>query len=269
MDLNREHKLLQQFDAPPEGHFTEINGMQMYYEIHGHGEPLLLLHGFTSTGRRWDPYLPIFTDHFQLIVPDLRGHGRSTNPSAGFTNEQSARDMAALLDHLKIDRFKAAGQSSGGMTLLHLAIQQPSRLEALILMATTSYYPEAARAIMRKVDPEQLDEETIKAMLEFHHWGEDQVRMLHRQFRDFKDSYSDMNFTPPLLSTIRARTLIVHGDRDAFIEVGIPVEIYRSIPNSYLWILPNTGHITRPNAVVVDPETLSQNAVAFLNGDWE
>jgi pimeloyl-ACP methyl ester carboxylesterase len=269
MDPNRERRLLQQFDAPPEGHFVEINGMEMYYEIHGRGDPLLLLHGFTSTSHGLRPFLPIFLDHFQIIVPDLRGHGRSNNPSGEFTHRQAARDAAALLDHLGIDRFKAAGQSTGGMTLLHLATQQPTRPEALILMAATSYFPEAAREIMRRMNPDEMDEETERAMREFHMRGGDQILMLRRQFQGLKDSYEDMNFTGPLLSTIRARTLIIHGDRDSFFEIGIPVEMYRAIPNSYLWILPNSGHIAPPHAAVTDPETLGRNAIPFLRGEWE
>jgi pimeloyl-ACP methyl ester carboxylesterase len=66
--------------------------------------------------------------------------------------------------------------------------------------------------------------------------------MLFEQMRGLKDSYDDMAFTPPLLSTITARTLIVHGDRDPFYPVEMAMELYRSIPASALWIVPNAGH---------------------------
>jgi pimeloyl-ACP methyl ester carboxylesterase len=70
-----------------------------------------------------------------------------------------------------------------------------------------------------------------------------QIRALKTQFRRFKDSYDDMNFTPPLLGSIKARTLIVHGDRDDLFPINIPVEMYRAIPGAALWIVPNGGHI--------------------------
>ena len=77
-----------------------------------------------------------------------------------------------------------------------------------------------------------------------HQHGDEQIRALRRQFHGFKDSYEDMNFTPPHLATIQARTLIVHGDRDQFFPVNIPLEMYRSIPNSCLWIIPKGRHGT-------------------------
>jgi hypothetical protein len=80
-------------------------------------------------------------------------------------------------------------------------------------------------------------------MRRVHKHGDEQIRALRQQFHDFKDSYDDMNFTGPYLSTITARTLIVHGDRDEFFPVSIPVEMYRSIPNAALWIVPSGGHV--------------------------
>jgi len=98
-----------------------------------------------------------------------------------------------------------------------------------------------------------------------HLLGDDQIRALRRQFYDFKDSYDDMNFTAPFLSTITARTLIVHGDRNAFFPVSIPAEIYRSIRRSYLWILPNGRHVP----IFKDPALFNRIALEFLRGDWE
>src|SRR5262245_1591232 len=103
------------------GETAPVNGMEMYYEISGEGEPLVWLHGFTGIGAHWQL---IFTEQpagFRLISPDLRGHGRSTNPSGKFTFRQSALDVFALLDSLGIERFKAIGMSAGAKTLLHMA----------------------------------------------------------------------------------------------------------------------------------------------------
>jgi pimeloyl-ACP methyl ester carboxylesterase len=78
---------------------------------------------------------------------------------------------------------------------------------------------------------------------QIHKHGDDQIRALQQQFHDFRNSYDDMNFTAPYLSTITARTLIVHGDRDQFFPTAIPQQMYQSIPNSFLWIIPRGGHV--------------------------
>lgn len=242
-----------------------VNGFEMYYEIHGEGRPLVLLHGFNGSGGTWKPFIDEFASHYRLIVVDLRGHGRSTNPTNEFTHRQSALDVYALLDHLGIQRFQAMGISTGGMTLIHMATQQPVRAEAIVLIGATIYFPEQARAIMAKSTAESLTEQQLQRLRKIHIHGDEQIRSLRRQFYDFKDSYDDMNFTGPLLSTITARTLIVHGDRDAFFPVSIPAEMYRSIPTSYLWMVPNGGHVPiRQHA-----GEFTKTALAFLGGDWK
>lgn len=245
---------------------VRVEGTAIAYRDVGEGEPLVMLHGFSRTGALWEPLFDDFSD-YRLIVPDLRGHGRSTNPSGEFTHRQAARDVFALLDSLGVERFKGAGSSTGAMTLLHMATSQPERVEAMILVAGTSYFPESAREVMRGVSPDMPDER-LAEMARPHSRGMEQARALTRQFRAFKDSYEDMNFTPPLLGTIEARTLIVHGDRDRFFPVEIPVEQYRSIPESYLWILPNTGH-----GVLIHTERGRERFAAvarpFLAGEWE
>jgi pimeloyl-ACP methyl ester carboxylesterase len=225
------------------GKTVPVNGIEMYYETMGQGEPLVLLHGFNGSGQAWSRAIPDFAKRYQLIVPDLRGHGRSTNPSGKFTHRQSALDVFALLDALGIRQFKAMGISTGGMTLIHMATQQPSRVEAMVLIGATIYFPEQAREIMRKAAPESLTPEMYERRRQTHKHGDEQIRALQQQFHDFKDSYDDMNFTAPYLATITARTLIVHGDRDQFFPVEIPYEMYRSIPKSFLWIIPRGGHV--------------------------
>ncbi len=86
------------------------------------------------------------------------------------------------------------------------------------------------------------------------------------KFHGFNDSYDDMNFTPPLLSTIQARTFVGHGNRDQFVPVSIPVQMYRNIPKSYLWIVPIGGHVP----IYGDNEEMSvTNATEFLAGNGE
>lgn len=249
-----------------EGRIAEINGIQMYYEMYGEGEPLVMLHGFSGSGANWKPFVEEFAETYKLIIPDLRGHGRSTNPTNQFTHRQAALDVYALLDELKIEKFRAMGISTGGMTLIHMATQQPERAEAIVLIGATIYFPEQAREIMRQRTVEGLSEREWEAYRDRHKHGDDQIRALINEFHGFKDSYDDMNFTPPYLSTIKARTSVVHGDRDKFFPVSIPVEMYRSIPNSYLWVIPNGGHVPIYGN---NQATFTEKALEFLNEDWE
>lgn len=119
----------------PAGETVFINDMQMYYVSHGEGEPLVLLHGFTESSDDWKIFLPDLAQGYRLIMPDLRGHGRSTNPLTTFTFRQVALDVFALLDYLGIDRCKAIGLSNGGNVLLHMATQQPERVTAMVLVS--------------------------------------------------------------------------------------------------------------------------------------
>ncbi|HEX4963036.1 MAG TPA: alpha/beta hydrolase [Thermoanaerobaculia bacterium] len=224
------------------GQTVPVNDMEMYYETRGEGEPLVLLHGGGGAGINWTLHFPEPPEGYRLIVPDLRGHGRSTNPAQRITYRQLALDVFALLDHLGIERFKAVGLSLGAKTLLHVATQQPDRLEAAVLVSATPYFPEQARAIMRQMTPENRTDAEWDQMRQWHHHGDEQIRELWRQMNAFKDSYDDMTFTPPYLSTITARTLIVHGDRDPLYPVRLALEMYEAIPKAFLWVVPNGGH---------------------------
>ena len=221
----------------------EVNGFQLYYEERGTGEPLLLLHGGTGAGADWRH---VFTTGdpagFRVIVPDLRGHGRSTNPSKAFTFRQAAADMIALLDHLGIQRVKAIGMSAGAKTLLHMATRQPGRIDAMVLVSATPYFPAPVRAAMAQLTVEAFSDAEWAVQRQRHVHGDDQIRMLFDQMRGLKDSYDDMAFTPPLLGTIAARTLVVHGDRDPLYPVEMAMELFRSIPQSALWVVPGGGH---------------------------
>lgn len=172
----------------------------MYYEVHGEGSPLVLIHNFTSSTLFWQPYLADLAVHFKLIVVDMRGHGRSTNPTNQFTFRQSALDIFALMDQLEIQQYKAIGVSGGGMTLLHMATQRPERIESMVLVGATIYFPEECRSIQRSVTVENFTAEDWERWRQYHHHGDEQIRALVHLFRDQANSYDDMNFTAPYLS---------------------------------------------------------------------
>jgi pimeloyl-ACP methyl ester carboxylesterase len=221
-----------------------VDGAELHYRLHGDGEPLLLLHGFTGSGDDWRHLFDLdeLARGHRLIIPDARGHGRSTNPSGAFTHRQCARDLRALCDHLGVARCKAIGLSLGGNTLLHAAIADPDRLAAMVLIGAPSYFPAPARAIMRTFTPETRSDGEWAVMRARHAGGDEQIRALWRTAVGFADSYEDMTFTPPHLATIRARTLIVTGDRDPLYPLEIFVEQYRAIPGAALHVLPDAGH---------------------------
>ncbi len=227
--------------APLAGRTEILNGIQLYFEVHGTGEPLLLLSGFSGSSQDWKASLKEWGANFQLILPDLRGHGRSGSLSKPFRHDEAAADMFALLDHLGIAAFKGVGVSAGGNVLLHMATKQPNRVKAMALVSATPYFPAQARTIMRRYS-DSLPEQEWERLRRSHPGGEPQIKALLTNTAAFADSYDDMNFTPPYLSTIQARTLIVQGDRDPLYPVEISLEMARAIPQSSLWIIPNRGH---------------------------
>lgn len=252
--------------ATATGRTAPINDIEMYYELRGEGPPLVLLHGFTGAGGDWAHVFDLaeLGAGHTVIAPDLRGHGRSTNPAGSLTIRQCASDVFALLDHLGVKAFRAIGLSLGAKCLLHLATQQPDRVASMVLVSATPYFPEQARAIMRLVSDEGRSEEEWRDMRSRHALGDAQIRALWNQPRRFAASHDDMSFTPPHLSTITARTMIVSGDRDPLYPAEIALEMYRAIPRSCLWILPNGGH----GPIFGEwKEPFARAALAFLRGD--
>lgn len=223
------------------GRVVTLNGAQHYFEIHGTGEPLLLLHGFTGSSQDWTASANEWGTQFQLIVPDLRGHGRSSTLSKPFRHEDAAKDMLALLDHLGIGACKGVGVSGGGNVLLHMATNQPERVKAMVLVSATPYFPEQARTIMSQY-ADGMSEQQLEILRLRHPGGAAQINALLASSKAFATSYDDMNFTLPFLSTIQARTLIVQGDRDPLYPVEISIEMAKAIRQSSLWIIPNGGH---------------------------
>lgn len=221
-----------------------LNDLTMYYEMEGDGEPLLLLHGGTGCQEHWAlAGRDQFVSEYTLIKPDARGHGRTNNPQKTITHRQCALDTLALLDHLGIQRCRAAGISMGGNILLHMATMQPERVEAMVVVSATMYFPEQARAIMRQVPlAEKQPPHEWETMRRRHKLGDEQIVALWEWSRGMQDSYDDMNFTPPWLGKITASTLIVYGDRDPLYPVEMAIEMYRAIPQSALWVVPNGGH---------------------------
>ena len=244
---------------------TEVNGIQLHYETHGDGEPLLWLHGFMGCGSDWQY---IFTEppaSYCLVAPDLREHGASTNSSGSYSHRQCAQDVLSLLDHLGISSVKAIGVSGGGIVLRHMAIAAPSRVSAMVIVSAPPYFPAQARVFQKQFSEASLSDAELTRMRE-RHKQPGQLQRLFAIARAFADSYDDVNFTPPLLSTITAECLIIFGDRDPLYPVTLAAELRTAIPHSYLWVIPNGGH----GPVFGPAKTLfAETALAFLSGAWK
>lgn len=219
---------------------VNLRGQQLYYEIHGTGEPLLLLHGFPGSSQDWKPSLDQWGPGFQLLLPDLRGHGRSGILRKPFRHDEAAEDILALLDHLEVAAVNAVGISGGGNVLVHIATKRPERAKAVVLVSATPYFPPQARVIMREYG-RNLPPPEREHLRRIHPGGDAQIDALLASTTAFADSYDDLNFTSAVLSTIRARTLIVQGNHDPLCPVEIRQEMAHWIPNSRLWIIPG-GH---------------------------
>jgi len=215
------------------------NGIEMYYEVYGEGEPLLLLHGWTQSSSFWSDFIPTYAQHFKVYSVDLRGHGRTTPLSTDFSIKKSARDIEDLLDHLEIKKVNAIGLSFGGLTLLELARTNPNRIKSLILIGTSHNYiggenKEDGTAFSYDSLPPAFVEELKKV----HFRGEAQIRALFDPQLDYSIQLKDEE-----LQKFQFRTLIVHGDHDEILGVAPAVALHKNIPNSDLWVLPNTGHL--------------------------
>jgi len=247
-----------------------INGCQLWYDTRGDGEPLLLVHGFMGIGANWRHVFPTDPEGFRLVVPDLRGHGRSTNPSGTFTFRQAALDLFALVDELRIDRFKAIGLSGGGIALLHMATLQPARVQSMVLVSTPPYFPPQAKAIQRRYSEDMIPESQRAAIRAFHEGGEQQFQALIEHTRRMAVNDEDVMFTPAVLGRVTADTLIVFGDRESvgaepLYPVSLAFELHAAIKGAFLWVVPNGGHgpIFGAHAAA-----FASASIAFLRGAW-
>jgi pimeloyl-ACP methyl ester carboxylesterase len=252
-------------EVTPQTHTAKINGIEMYYEVVGEGEPVVLLHGGMQTGRMYDPFVEEFSMHYRLIIPDLRGHGGSTNPSGEFKIRQFAMDVFALLDQLGIDRFSAVGASAGALTVLTMATLQPDRVESMVVIGAGPYLPVECREIVGRWKADTYPETGWDRLRAMHRHGDDQIRALFGFLESLATTY-DVAFTPASLSTITARTLILHGDRDYCFPVSMAVEMYTAIPHAYLWIVPNGGHVPIRGE---HEARFTEIVLEFLGGAWE
>jgi pimeloyl-ACP methyl ester carboxylesterase len=187
------------------GRMIAVPGAALHVREQGRGAPLLLLHGFGGCAATWDPFVARLARRHRVIVVELRGHGRSTNPGRTFTMRQSAADVLAVLDSLGLPRVRAIGISAGAMTLLHVATRHPDRVEALVLVGGTTALGDQARAIVGAATREALPPEVVAEFAACATRGAAQVDELLAQFRALAGMRDDPNFSPADLARITRR----------------------------------------------------------------
>src|SRR5262249_41416143 len=198
------------------GRYAPVNGLNMYYEVHGTGQPLVLLHGaFSAIGTSFGKVLPTLAESRQVIGVDLQGHGRTADIDRPLSLEQMADDVAALLAHLGIERADLFGYSLGAAVALHTALRHPERVRKLVL-ASVSYN-------MSGLHPGLMDGlgEMKPEMMVGSPWHEEYVRIAPRP-EDFARLFAKktemdrgiQDVPPERIAAIKAPVLIIIGDSD-------------------------------------------------------
>jgi 3-oxoadipate enol-lactonase len=243
---------------------AKVGDINLYYEIHGRGEPLVLIMGYATHIGWWFRQIPAFSDHFKVVVFDNRGSGRSDKPDIPYTMEMMAGDLAGLLDAIGVGGAHIFGISLGGSIAQHFALDHPGRVISLVLGCTTCGGPQSVRPTagitaltdferLRRLTPEERAREmlTIEVSREFIEQNPAMVEQIIAKKLEHVTPlhcYSCQlaaarnHSTCERLPEIKAPTLVIAGDADRMIPVENSKILASRIPNAELVILKGSGH---------------------------
>jgi pimeloyl-ACP methyl ester carboxylesterase len=238
----------------PQSGYAPVNGLRMYYEIHGSGEPLVLLHGSFGAIDLWGPILTTLAETHQVIAVELQGHGHTADIlDRPLSYEQMADDVAALMEHLGIVHADGVGYSMGGTTGLQLAIRHPDRVRKLVAVSpnyrSDGYYPELL-AGLQQMTLEIFAGTPEEAAYLRHAPHPEDFPVLVEKLKVLPQAFA---FPDEDVAAITAPTLVVLGDSDIvrpehavalfrLLGGGVPSDLTGSLPSSQLAILPGTTH---------------------------
>jgi len=232
--------------------YASVNGLQLYYEIHGSGKPLVLLHGGLMTiDLNFGPLLKQLAATRQVIAVELQGHGHTADTGRPMTIEALAGDVVALLDELGIDQADVFGFSLGGLAAFGMAVAAPGRVRRLIAASADPFRPPG-----RESKP--LDDDRMPTQADFQAMRDayDAVAPDPAHFEEFAARTSAMVHEFPgwtdELRSLRPPTMLIFGDRD-FSPLPDVVELFEMLPDAQLAVLPGTTHMgvpQRPGAVL-------------------
>lgn len=249
------------------GKFVNANGINMYYESCGRGIPLIFLHGAMGTGQVWKPYVPLLSQDFNMILPDLRGHGKTENRGREIDLHLLADDLVGLLKALKLEKPFLCGWSMGGDISLDIAIRYPDKIGGLIIGGVTHQYSETYSASLKAMGlegPGQINfeqaEKNIPQLIDL--WKTEHVQSpSHWKELITQLSFGMVNPTLPAeddLRQITMPTLIIWGDRDQFLPVEDALALYRLIPRAQLAVVPNADHFVSRTKVKLFAEFVKE-----------
>jgi len=250
-------------NSDPRGDYAEVNGLNMYYEIHGTGEPLVLLHGAYMTIDAMGEVVPELGKTRQVIAVELQGHGRTADVDRPLSYEQMADDTAALLRHLGIEQADVFGYSMGGGVALQVAIRHPEVVRKLVV-ASASYTSDGMHPELLEMIPTLTPEVFAGSPIEEAYLqiapNPDDFPTLVAKLKQL--DMEPFAWPPEDIRRIAAPTLLIIGDSDA-IRLEHAVELFRllgggvmgdlaGLPKSRLAVLPGTTHFVPPGSGVLD-----------------
>jgi pimeloyl-ACP methyl ester carboxylesterase len=226
-------------DQPVIRDYASVNGLRMYYEIHGSGSPLVLLHGAFGVAN----VFPQLAVNRKLIAVELQGHGHTADIDRPLTFEQMADDTAALLKQLGIEQADFFGYSMGGNVGLAIAIRHPGLVRKLVVNGSNAGKIETAydaaslaqfQSLPEDFAPPMLKEPYDKVAPDPAKWPVlvGKIKTMGLEFQGFSEEN---------LRSIGAEVLITAGDRDV-VRPEHAVEMFRLIPNTQLAIYPGADH---------------------------
>jgi pimeloyl-ACP methyl ester carboxylesterase len=262
---------------------ASVNGINLYYEIHGHGPNLTMIEGTGYDLWMWYRQLPEFSAHFRVLVYDNRGVGRSDKPPGPYSHAQNAADLAGLLDHLGWDRTHVLGISMGGFIAQEFALAHRDRVDRLVLVATgfggpnmVPVPPEAVLALTP--DPTLSPEEKIRQAMPVafgdRDWPRghveefDQIVGWRLQYPPTPESsmaqiMAGLTFNVEArLGEIQAPTLVVAGTEDRVVPPENARLLAERIPHARLDVIEGAGHLV----LIEASDRFNRDVIAFLAG---